>query len=1030
MKKILILFLSFFVLLVCQLRAQTPGIIVRPAGSPGPAVLDPNTNGYTSISTAGFGSNDILNSEVPYKIITPLVAEPTGDLLRGPSGKFSDIVKTFDGSGFYLFSSGTNLLCRLRIGGIVSGSKGYSILLDTDQKFGPSGPSADPNFQAATNGNNGNPGFEFEVVLETNFRIAIYNVDGTSNPVFVASYSLATNSQISVATTNDGGDPDYFYDFYVPYTAMGITSTTPIRAIATTVMSPGPAIGGPKSDIYGLGGTDYMADWITFMTKQSPFTTDSLRSTGTGIPPVCTDAPTVNGPISPAATTVTGTWIKSPFSSVTSATITLFRGVTSIGTTTVSSGDTWSIPVSGLLDNDIITAMARGVGESQCLASNEVIVNSCSNLTHTATPVITCSSARGFEGNRAAGASIKIYKLTAAGYTLYADDATTTYRVTYPTTTTWRYDDINTQSGSACTGGGTDVPIGTYSVTALLAPNCESLPFLVCIGGTTAPATPTVSSLLLDGAMSITGSALANSGVNLFIDGYFVQSVVATGGVFTFTLTKKLALGQAVEINNATTGSCASTSFTATVSCYIAAPVINTNSSKQIAAGSQIAGTSSATAGSTVTVVNAATLVSVGTTTVQSNGTWLLASPVAVVSTNYLARITGSACGNSRYSDTAFTIAGTGTARCGSITGPIAENATSVAGTVTTAVAATTVTLFVDGVAVGSQIISGTAWSIPVNTTVNNTIYSGAVLTISIAENNKTEVSCAATVTVTCITPAAPSISPTSSTISAGQTVTYTISSATTGILYSVRDNADAVNQGESKFGNGSSINVTTDPFNTPGTYTVKIKATSFSGANCNAISNATVTVTGTLPLSLTKFSGTKQSGAVKLAWQTDFEQSIKHYEVQRSTNGVDFRKIGVVNAVGNSSVSQAYTFNDAEIVSNVVYYRLKIIEDNGTSKLSKIVIIRIDKGIVTSTISPNPFASFVNMEFEVEQAQAIMVRLYDMMGRVARDVHVNAKKGTNVIQLSALDGLPAGTYIIEMSAGGERVLKDILMKK
>ena len=33
----------------------------------------------------------------------------------------------------------------------------YSILLDTDQKFGPSGPSADPNFQAATNGNKGNP---------------------------------------------------------------------------------------------------------------------------------------------------------------------------------------------------------------------------------------------------------------------------------------------------------------------------------------------------------------------------------------------------------------------------------------------------------------------------------------------------------------------------------------------------------------------------------------------------------------------------------------------------------------------------------------------------------------------------------------------------------------------------------------------------------------------------------------------------------------------------------------------------------
>ena len=162
MKRILILL--FFVLFICQLRAQISGIIVRPAGTSGPAVLDPNANGYTSIWTAGFGNNDILNSEVLYKMNTPLVAEPTGDLLRGSSSKFSDIVKTFDGSGFYLSKNGTNLLCRLRIGGIVSWFKGYGILLDTDQKFGPSVSNSAPNFQTAKKGNNGNPGFEYEVV--------------------------------------------------------------------------------------------------------------------------------------------------------------------------------------------------------------------------------------------------------------------------------------------------------------------------------------------------------------------------------------------------------------------------------------------------------------------------------------------------------------------------------------------------------------------------------------------------------------------------------------------------------------------------------------------------------------------------------------------------------------------------------------------------------------------------------------------------------------------------------------------------
>src|SRR5258708_18865015 len=260
MKLTVIVLAVLFFLVPNKNFSQTPGIIVRPAGSNGPAVLDPNADGYTSATTAGFGTDDISNSEIKYKTVPPVVAEPTGDLLRGPSGSFSDIVKTVDGSGFYLYNDGTNLLCRVRIGGIVSGSKGYSILLDTDLKFGNSGAYADPNYLPATTGSNGNPGFELEVVLQTNFRIAVYNVDGTNTPVLITSYPISTNSQISVAATNDGGDPDYFYDFYVPFSALGISSSPPIRAIATTVMSPLSAIGGPKSDIYGLSGNNYMND--------------------------------------------------------------------------------------------------------------------------------------------------------------------------------------------------------------------------------------------------------------------------------------------------------------------------------------------------------------------------------------------------------------------------------------------------------------------------------------------------------------------------------------------------------------------------------------------------------------------------------------------------------------------------------------------------------------------------------------------------------------------------------------------------
>jgi hypothetical protein len=77
-----------------------------------------------------------------------VVIEPTGDLATGPAGGFTDIVKTVDNSGFYIYYDGVNLLFRLRIGGIISGSKGYSIMLDTDGKIGNSGPYAYPKLVA------------------------------------------------------------------------------------------------------------------------------------------------------------------------------------------------------------------------------------------------------------------------------------------------------------------------------------------------------------------------------------------------------------------------------------------------------------------------------------------------------------------------------------------------------------------------------------------------------------------------------------------------------------------------------------------------------------------------------------------------------------------------------------------------------------------------------------------------------------------------------------------------------------------
>ena len=46
--------------------SQTKGLIFEPATGAGDVVLDPNDDGYVSATTAGFVSNDNLESEIPY----------------------------------------------------------------------------------------------------------------------------------------------------------------------------------------------------------------------------------------------------------------------------------------------------------------------------------------------------------------------------------------------------------------------------------------------------------------------------------------------------------------------------------------------------------------------------------------------------------------------------------------------------------------------------------------------------------------------------------------------------------------------------------------------------------------------------------------------------------------------------------------------------------------------------------------------------------------------------------------------------
>ena len=630
-------------------NAQSPGLIVRPAGGPYSSVLNPNQNGYTSAAISGFINNDVAESEIGYKIVPPAVTEPTGDLATGPSGGFTDIVKTVDNSGFYVYSNGVNLYFRLRIGSIISGSKGYSVLIDTDGRMGNSGAYADPDYIAPTNTTNGNPGFEYEVVYQTNFQVAVYNVAGSSNPGTPAVYALNTHSQISVALSTDGNNPDYFYDWYVPLTAIGNPSS--IRMAATTVTSPNSALQGSRSDIYGINdaGTTAAGAWTDVVNAQPP-----IVITGTGITtvgPVCTAPPTLNSPVTTGSdVSVSGTWSTMDASKPSSATITLYKDGGIVSTTSVTSGGTWTIIVPSVAAGNVFYAKAVANGESECLQSGNITAG-CAVIP--AAPVITCASTKGFSGTIPLGTTVQIYQITTANNAVTATPLTTgLVYVNNAANRTFSYYGTNTQTGNACSGSSGIVPANTTLMFVTNSGSCSSTPVIGCVTGNNG--TSTLAALATNNlaftmpvypyqnTVGGTGTITAGQVLRLFINDVYITAYTAASNTTTFSFPGlTLKTGDVLKVYVQAASGCMTVSASAAVVCYNQPPLISTDANGSLIAGAtSVSGTAAANAGITLNKTNAPA--GSWTGTANSSGIWSIPVPALAAGSTYTAVVSSA----------------------------------------------------------------------------------------------------------------------------------------------------------------------------------------------------------------------------------------------------------------------------------------------------------------------------------------------------------------------------------------------------
>jgi hypothetical protein len=166
------------------------------------------------------------------------------------------------------------------------------------------------------------------------------------------------------------------------------------------------------------------------------------------------------------------------------------------------------------------------------------------------------------------------------------------------------------------------------------------------------------------------------------------------------------------------------------------------------------------------------------------------------------------------------------------------------------------------------------------------------------------------------------------------------------------------------------------------------------------------------LPIKLSSFTGRLNTETeATIAWSSSLEENSFKYEVQRSADGKNFVTVGTVTAAGTSLQTVKYSYNDALPGIGAFYYRLKMIDQDGKSELSKVVYVNSKKGNgVVTKIFPNPFTSEVQLigatsadltpgNIKVFSVTGQLVK-FNIVGANAIAIDVTAPKGLYIVKI------------------------------
>lgn len=159
------------------------------------------------------------------------------------------------------------------------------------------------------------------------------------------------------------------------------------------------------------------------------------------------------------------------------------------------------------------------------------------------------------------------------------------------------------------------------------------------------------------------------------------------------------------------------------------------------------------------------------------------------------------------------------------------------------------------------------------------------------------------------------------------------------------------------------------------------------------------------LPVRLVSFTAKAVENTAQLQWSVADAMNFSHFEVEKSSNSKQFTKVDDVQLASTN-----YLFTDPKAATSpLVYYRLKLVDLDGSYTYSRIEPVRFDKSQLLASGYPNPFNATLTLVSNSNQTASIT----NLVGNTI--VSIQLVPGENKV---STNNWPNGLYLVRTSNG------------